>query len=151
MLLHCPNLLSISPGANISLQQGQHGDPSATQSRDRGSLYWQQPRTAGGLDADGSERAFVGTGLAWKVEGRNKAPREAMQSSPIFHGVCSPACNRDVLPFKTTCLRPLCANEFNTCIYFGAVTPDLRWQMQKARPASCPVILIHLHHLGATS
>lgn len=52
---------------------------------------------------------------------------------------------------KPRAFQPLCANEFNTCIDFGAVTPDLRWQMRKARPASCPVILIHLHHLGATS
>lgn len=46
--------------------------------------------------------------------------------------------------------QPLCANEFNTCIDFGAVTLDLHWQMRKARPASCPVILIHSHHTGAT-
>jgi len=30
---------------------------------------------------------------------------------------------------KPCAFQPLCTNEFNTCIDFGAVTLDLHWQM----------------------
>lgn len=88
----------------MSLKQDQHrGDLCYTEQR------WAFPvaavirRTVGTLLADRSARAPVGIELAWKEQSHNKALQEAMQSSHIFHGFCSPACNRDVRSFKIMC------------------------------------------------
>lgn len=87
-----PKTPSISPGASISLQQGQHRGSSATQSR-QGSPECYDKENHRSSAADGSVRAPVGIKLAWKEQGRNKAPQEAMQSSHIFQCFCSPSCN----------------------------------------------------------
>lgn len=51
---------------------------------------------------------------------------------------------------KSCAFQPLCTNESNPCIDFGAVILDLHCQKGEKKPASCPVILIHLSHTGAT-
>lgn len=52
---------------------------------------------------------------------------------------------------KSCAFQPLCTNESNPGIDFGAVTLDLHCQKGEEKPASCPAILIHLPHTGITS
>ena len=93
-MLHCLNLLpsprepeflcsKVSTGGNLRCTEQRWGFPVVAIIR----------RTVGALLADRSARAPVGIELAWKEQGHNKAPQEAMQSRHIFHCFCSPACN----------------------------------------------------------
>lgn len=102
-MLHCLNLLPSPQESALLFSKVSTGGPLLDRTEMGFPCSGNNKEDSRSSLSARSARVPVGTELAWKEQGLNKAPQEAMQSSHIFHGFCSTACNQDILSFKIMC------------------------------------------------